>query len=369
MKADWNGGVVARSLRGLLLVAVTLALPAAARAGVKVVEQEGFTLELGMRLQARMAYDALIGPTGSTDWQRDFMVRRARLKANGKMHTATYGFEWKIDGTDQVGSTPSAAVENAWIQYPLGRGVEVRAGLYDQPFSRDRLTSDSRQLAVDRGLVSNVPDGFGLADNAVGFHFLGKAFDGRAGYAVGLFDNRTQPGRLQDRPMVVGRIDVNLGSTKDIYQDAHFGTESWYSLGVNGSYQTIETYAGSDSFTTSAVGVDGMLDVPTRAGRVFVKSEFNTIRQEPAGPGAANDTRTWMVGAGLLILQERLQPFIRFDEVRLDPLVGGAKTDVTYVGMNLYQKGHSLKFQGDLRFQANTTESLDGGRIQAQVDF
>lgn len=369
MKADRSAGGVARSLRGLLLVAVTLAMPAAARAGVKVVEQEGFTLELGMRLQARMAYDALTGPTGGTDWQRDFMVRRARLKANGKMHTASYGFEWKIDGTDQVGSTPTAAVENAWIQYPLGRGVEVRAGLYDQPYSRDRLTSDSRQLAVDRSLVSNLPDGLGLADNAVGFHFLGKAFDGRAGYAVGLFDNRFIPGRLQDRPMVVGRIDVNLGSTKDVYQDAHFGTEKWYSLGVNGSYQTIERYAGADSFTTSAVGVDGMVDVPTGIGRVFVKGEFNTIRVEPAGPGAATNTKAFMGAAGLLILQERLQPFIRFDEVRLDDLVGGAKTDITYVGVNLYRKGHSLKFQGDLRMQANTGEPVDGGRLQAQVDF
>lgn len=369
MKADQTGGGVARSLRGALLVTVTLAMPAAARAGVKVVEQEGFTLELGMRLQARMAYDALSGPTGGTDWQRDFMVRRARLKANGKMHTASYGFEWKIDGTDQVGATPTASVENAWIQYPLGRGVEVRAGLYDQPFSRDRLTSDSRQLAVDRGLVSGLPDGLGLADNAVGFHVLGKAFQGRGGYAIGLFDNRFIPGRLQDRPMVVGRVEANLGSTKDVYQDAHFGTESWYSFGLNGSYQTIERYAGTDSFTTSAVGVDGMVDVPTGAGRVFVKGELNSIRVDPAGVGVTTDTRAYMAAAGLLILQERLQPFIRFDEVRLDQAVGGAKTDVTYVGMNLYRKGHSLKFQGDLRFQANTSESVDGGRVQAQVDF
>ncbi len=369
MKTDRGGHDVAPGIRGLMLVVIALALPSATLAGVKVVEQEGFTLELGMRLQQRLAYEAIAGPSGSTDWQRDFMVRRARLKANGKMQTATFGFEWKIDGTDQVGSTPTAAVENAWIQYPLGRGVEMRAGLYDQPYSRDRLTSDSRQLAVDRGLVSNVPDAMGLADNAVGFHFLGKAFKGRAGYAIGLFDNRFIPGRLQDRPMVVGRVDVNLGSTKDVFQDAHFGTDSWYSIGVNGSRQTIETLAGSDSSTNAAIGVDGMMDIPTRAGRLFVKSEFNNIRVDPAGFGADIDTRVWMVGAGLLVLDERLQPFVRFDEVRPDPLAGGAIRDITYVGLNLYRKGHSLKFQGDLRLEANTGESLDGAFIQAQIDF
>ena len=368
MKADRNGRGVARLIRGLVVTAITLAWSAAAFAGVKVAEQEDFTLELGMRLQARMAYEAVAGSGGTTDWQRDFMVRRARLKANGKMLKASYGFEWKIDGTDQVGASPSAQVENAWIQYPLGRGVEVRAGLYDQPYSRDRLTSDSRQLAVDRGNVSNVPDALGLADNAVGFHVLGKAFKGRAGYAVGLFDNRFIPARYQDRPMVVGRLDVNLGSTKDVFQDAHFGPDSWYSIGVSGSYQSLDSLNGAGS-KNSAIGVDGMLDIPTGAGRVFVKSEFNSVRVDASGPRVPIDTQVWMAGAGLLVLHERLQPFIRFDEVRLDSQVGGAKTDITYVGANLYRKGHSLKLQGDVRFQANTGESLDGARLQAQMDF
>ena len=369
MKADRDGSGVAPLIRGLLAAAVTLAWSTAGFAGVKVAEQEDFTLELGMRLQARMAYEAVAGPGGSTDWQRDFMVRRARLKANGKMLTATYGFEWKIDGTDQVGATPSASVENAWIQYPLGRGVEVRAGLYDQPYSRDRLTSDSRQLAVDRGNVSGVPDALGLADIAVGFHFLGKAFQGRAGYALGIFDNRFVPGKGQDYPMVVGRVDVNLGSTKDVYQDAHFGTDSWYSFGVNGSHQKVGTSAGIDSSANSALGADAMVDIPTAVGRVLLRGEYTGIRRDPIGPGTGTGTRTWMVAGGLLVLDQRLQPFVRFDEVRLDPVAGGAKTDVTYAGLNLYRKGHSLKFQGDLRFQANTTESLDGARLQAQLDF
>ena len=355
--------------RGTVFIALILTLPIAASAGVKVFEQEDFTLELGMRLQPRMELEALSGPSGSTDWQRDFLIRRARLKANGRVLTSTYGFEWKIDGTDQTGATPSAQVENAWIQCPLGRGIEVRAGLYDQPYSRDRLTSDSRQLALDRGAVSGVPDALGLADNATGFHVLGKALKGRAGYALGLFDNRKVAARFQDRPMVVGRIDLNLGSTKDVFQDAHFGAESWYSLGVNGSYQTLETLAGSDSTTQSALGVDGMLDIPTRPGRLFVKAEYHTVRVDLSGPAASNDTRTWMVGAGLLVLQDRLQPFVRFDEVRLDSAVGGGVRDIIYVGLNLYRRGHSLKFQSDIRLEANTGESVDGARLQAQIDF
>jgi hypothetical protein len=347
-----------------LLLAALVVLPGTAMSGVKVAETEGFSLELGMRLQPRLEYYRL-----ANDWNRDFMIRRARLKANGKMLDATYGFEWKIDGTDQNLATAAgqqAAVENAWMSYPLGRGVEIKAGLYDQPFSRDRLVSDSRQLAVDRGDVSNVPDAFGLADNATGFEFLGKAKGGKIYWQAGLFDNRRIAGRFQDQPMVVGRLDLNFGSTSDVYQDAHFGTSKWYSLGVNGSYQPLEGVSGSDSLTLSAAGIDGMLDIPTRMGRLFVRGEASTVISDPAGAGSSIDTRQFMAGAGLLILNERLQPFIRFDEVRRD---NGPTTDITYVGLNLYRRGHSLKFQGDLKFEANTDESLDGGRIQAQLDF
>ena len=360
---------IGRSVVGAgLVLAVLFAVPDVARCGVKVFETEGHTLELGFRLQPRMELDHV--PVGGiVDGQRDFMIRRARFKANGKMKTASYGFEWKIDQTDQNGVTPSAQVENAWIQFVLGGGVELKAGLYDQPFSRDRLTSDSRQLAVDRGDVSGVPDALGLADNATGFQLMGKGYQGRTPWAVGLFDNRRIAGRYQDRPMVAGRLDLNFGSTKDVFQDTHFGTDRWYSIGVNGSYQQIETVSNTDSAAYSAAGVDGMVDVPVGTGRLFVKGEANALKVDPAGAGPSIDTRVWMLGAGFLMLQERLQPFVRFDETRFDSAVGGGKRDVTFAGLNYYLKGHSLKLQGDVRLQANTTESVDGARLQAQMDF
>jgi hypothetical protein len=112
-----------------------------------------------------------------------------------------------------------------------------------------------------------------------------------------------------------------------------------------------------------------MMDIPTRAGRLFVRGEASTVTVDPSGPGPAIDTRQWMVGVGLLILDQRLQPFVRFDEIRYDALAGGGIVDVTYAGVNLYQKGHSLKLQGDVRMQANTGEALDGVRVQAQLDF
>ena len=213
------------------------------------------------------------------------------------------------------------------------------------------------------------PDALGLADNVVGFEFLGKVSGGRTEFAVGLFDNRRINGAFQDIPMVVGRLDFNLGATKDVFQDAHFGTDRWYSLGVNGSYQgSIEDATGADNGSNAAGGVDGMIDVPTGPGRLLMKGEINAIRSEPPAGGNRLDTTVWMVGAGLL-LNEKFQPIIRFDRVRLDDAAGGGTRNITYVGANFYQNGHNLKIQGDVRLEGGTNESVDGVRLQGQIDY
>jgi hypothetical protein len=361
----------AAAARGILAGLALVLLPAVAGAGVLVYESKDkdHTLELGMRLQPRMEFENVSTANGGTDLRRDFMIRRARLKANGKMQGVSFGFEWKLDNTDQFGAVSTAAVENAWLQYPMGGGFELRAGLYDQPFSRDLLTSDSRQLAVDRGEVSNVPSALGLADNIVGFSLYGKSKSSRVRYTAGLFDNRFILANRQDLPMLGGRIDLDLGSTKDIYQDAHFGEDKWYSIGVNGSVQSgIENAAGLDDSSHTAGGVDAMMDVPFRKWRVIVRGEANAIRAERIGTGE-NNTTVKMIGLGILMMKQRFQPFIRFDQQRGDAFVRGGRTDITYVGANVYQRGHNLKIQGDLRMQAGTNAPIDGGRLQAQIDW
>jgi hypothetical protein len=336
---------------------------------VKVFENDDMTLELGVRLQPRMEYSRIADPRGGKQWLRDYFIRRARLKANGKYQKALYTFEMKIDRTDNYSVTPSAQVENAYIQYPLAKGIDLRVGLYDLPFSRDLLTSDSKHLAVDRGAVSNVPNALGLADNAVGFDLRGRLQGGKVEYAVGAYDNRVLPSPFQQIPMVMGRIDLNLLSTKDIYRDCHFGTDRWCSFGINGGYQgKIENAAGLDEGYSSIGGVDGMVDVPFGRSRLFGRGEANVIKlRDPAG-GNTLDTRVWMLGAGIL-LGQKLQPMARFDEIRPDDAAGGGVTDITYVGANYYLKEHNLKVQGDMQFQSGTGDQLDGVRLQAQVDF
>lgn len=351
-----------------IALAPVLTLPA--QAAVEVVDTENIKVELGVRLQTRLEMERVSPTVSSKEWLHDFFVRRARLKMKGEVHEVDFNFEWKIDRTDGYAANPTASVENAYVQYPLSKTVKLRAGLYDQPYSRDRLTSDSKQLAVDRGAVSNVPDALGLADNAVGFDVRGKMRGGHAEYALGMFDNRMIPANLQGTPMFVGRLDLNLGQTTDIYRDAHFGTARWYSFAINGGYQgAIENAAGQREGSNSIGGVDGMVDVPVGSVRVITRGEVNVIKVVPPSGGNSLDTTTWMLGAGVSLFRQRFQPMVRFDEIRQDVANGGGVKDITYVGANFYQREHLVKVQADVRLESGTHRGVDGGRVQAQLDF
>ena len=349
-------------------------------AGARVYDTEDFVVEIGLKMQSRLQFSS-IEKSGTTENRRDFMVRRARIKANGHMMKVTYGLEWRLDGTGLIAGvatpTPIAGVENAWLQFPvLANGaLEIRTGLYDQPYSRDRLTSDSKQLAVDRGLASNVPAALGLADNAIGVDARGKLRGGHFMYAAGVFDNRTIQGPYQPDPMFVGRVDLNLGSSKDLYHSAHFGDDKWYSLGVNGGYQNaiegaVETSPGVMEVLgggrNTVVGVDGMVDVPLGPGRVYAMTEYNNIQQRLPGTTAKLDSRVWGAGVGYLFWDQRLQPVFRFDQLINDDR---SEVNETMVGINWYKKGHSLKVQTDVAFLAGSGDSFDRFRMQAQIDF
>src|SRR5262249_39292906 len=130
----------------------------------------------------------------------------------------------------------------------------------------------------------------------------------------------------------------------------------------------IENAGGLDDGLNGAFGVDGMIDVPASVGRLFARAEANLTTTRPATGGNTLDTRVWMVAGGILIMEQHLQPFVRFDEVGPDDAAGGGVVDVTYLGANFYQRGHSLKIQGDVRLQSGG-ESVDGARLQAQIDF
>lgn len=169
------------------------------------------TFKPGVRLQPRYEYDAFEG-------NNDFFIRRFRLKGSGTaFDIARYGTELKIDSTSRFGADPKAVVENAWLDFTLWEDLSyLRVGLYDLPFSRNALTSDSKLLFMNRSLIKGALTTQGFADNTVGLLLHGRPLDGLIEYDVGVFDNFVYEKfgptgtREADQLMPAGRVVLHL---------------------------------------------------------------------------------------------------------------------------------------------------------------
>ncbi len=164
---------------------------------------EAGRLKFGLRTQFRYAYS-------KSAKTHDIMIRRTRLKFEGSIFKGTkFKVEIKSDDAGRAGHTNKTEVEDITLFLNfLEPNVVVRFGLYDAPFSRDNLTSDSKLLFMDR---SDISEGFhseGLSDNAFGMEFYGLISD-HLEYHLGVFDNDkwgTQTTHLMPMARLVGHI-------------------------------------------------------------------------------------------------------------------------------------------------------------------
>jgi len=340
------------------------------------------TFKPGLRLQTRYVHD------GGTN-NNDIAIQRFRLKASGDAWKAKYGVEMKIDGTGRTGANPSAQVENAWLDYTIVPDLAGRAGLYDVPFSRDALTSDSKLLFMDRSLIKDALTAFGLADNGIGVMARGRPLGGRLEYAVGAFNNDQFGGlntsivangnnKRSGQVMPVGRIAVDLldpapqGGYAD-YKASYIGQGRRLSIGGNAEYLGNAENVLQD-FDIYALGTDLFFNM----GPYTLQAEYDFFRQ------TGNVHRSnwgWYVQGGYLIEPLKkslaevapwfpdLELAARYQDVDAKS-VSAERERRTSVGMNAYIHDHNLKVQTELSFR-QLEDSADSKlyQLQLQLDF
>ncbi len=346
-----------------LALILAVLIPASALA-VPVFEKDDFKLDLGLRIQPRLE----LTQPGIAANTFDFLVRRTRFKAKGQVFICSFNLEWKLENIDRTGTTPAVQLENAYANCPvLGDTLEVRAGMFDAPYSRDILVSDSQQMTADRGPVSNDVSALGLADNVTGVMLHGKVAGGMYTYAAGAFDNRQLTNFPHEAPLFVARGGVSLGSKKaKTPSDAYFGEGTVIDLALNGVYQPGVRAANQvGSGFRSSWGADMAVDFPMGPGRLTARGEANYLASKDPLTGNITEGLVWMGGVGYLY--KRIQPVFRLDQ-RV-PRMGDSQLFIN-PGVNVYIKEHNLKVQLDL------VEEVTGGihgvdliRLQGQVDF
>ena len=322
------------------------------------------TFTPGLRIQPRYIYDA-------ENANNDFLIRRFRLKAKGEVFDiGYYGTELKVDNVGRYEADPKAQVENAWVHFPIfDDDFGFRAGLYDLPFSRDALTSDSRLLFMDRSLIKEALTGLGLADNTIGLMAYGRPREGHIEYAFGLFDNEAfeKVGvagvRQSDELMPAGRLSLHLldpnGSYAD-YQGSYIGEGQMLSVGANAAHLG-DAIDGANEFDITAWGTD----VFFCSGPYTAQAEFDWFTE--AGGGATGDITGdgWYAQAGWLFCCP-WELAARYQELNFD---GQDRLQWTSIGLNYYFRKHNLKVQTDYTFRQGGVLDEDLFQVQLQLDY
>jgi hypothetical protein len=340
------------------------------------------TFKPGLRVQSRYLYDDFTG-------NNDFFIRRFRLKCSGNaFEIANYGLELKIDSTGKIDTnpTPPAIVENAWLDFPLLKDAAyLRVGLYDAPFSRNALTSDSKLLLMDRSLIKEELTTVGITDNTIGLLLHGRPCGGYVEYGVGIFDDvaferfGTVVTRNSNDLMPMGRVVWHLldpATPADGYADereSYVGKGSRLDIGANAAYLSNCT-DGVNEFDLHAWGVDLFYN----SGPWVFTAEYDHGLEDMSGGATDLDIDGFYVQAGYLFCWCKtvccpcdpvLELAARYQE--LDPLSSDNRLKWTSLGLNLYIRDHNLKIQTDYTFKDEEALAVDNNvfQLQLQLDY
>ena len=331
---------------------------------------KNITFTPGFRLQVRYIHDRESG-------KNEFFVARLRLKAKGELfHTVRYYAELKADTLGRSGRNPTVEMENAWLEYSIAPNFAIRGGLYDVPFSRNALTSDSKLLLVDRSLIKDQLTSFGFADNTTGLLGHGRPFKGRFEYSVGIFNNEKfrkigAPGANQSAHMMpAGRFVYHFldpaprGGYAD-YQSSYVGKGKRLSIGANSAYLK-KARDTVNEFNLLGWGTDVFFST----GPFSAEAEYDQLRKELIGGNPDIQMDGWYAQAGYLVWRG-VEFAVRHQQ--LDPNVSVSNNQLrwTSVGSNIYFRKHNVKLQLDYTFRRGPGQVVktDVLQMQMQVDF
>jgi hypothetical protein len=346
--------------------------------GILIQQNDGdLTFVPGMRIQPRYNYD-------ENFQENDFFINRFRLKGAGSMYgLGKYYVELQLDGTSRFQTQAIAQDQNAWMDFIFEEELlYFRVGLFDVPFSRDALTSDSKLLIMDRSLIRGDLAALGLADDTVGFMFHGRPHKGHLEYAVGLFDDfafeKRDPlfPRETDQLMPAFRVGAALLDpypALDGYADykaSYLGQSTRLDLGFNAAHLG-EVFDGPVVLDLTAVGGDLFF----AKGHYTFQAEYDFYVENIAFAGDFTG-HGWYAQGGYLF--NVCDPCLEF-AVRYQTLDSDLQPDEfrwTSIGFNWYIRDHNLKIQTDYTFR-NGGPLDPNGRIldenvyalQFQLDF
>jgi hypothetical protein len=307
-------------------------------------EDGSFLLALGGHFQFRYIWQSQENQTDSED--DGFQFRRMKVKFNGHVGSPKLTY-----GITLIGSGTNGAVtaEGPYMGYNLGNGWDVKFGLIKIPFLRQELISSSKQLAVDRGLVTE----FFTMDYSEMVELNYKSDNLRASFSIndGVDEEFSTIGQDYVEVALSARVDVKLAGDWKQWSDASAWSGEGTAVFVGGAvhYQTgdsanVDAAEGKHAADYLAWTIDG--SVESNGLGIFAAYMGGNINYDEATT-PDQTMQGFLIEAGYMVIPDKLEPFVRWEYLDYDVAALNELQAVTF-GFNWYMNKHNAKLTTDL---------------------
>mgnify|MGYP003574414097 CR=1 FL=1 len=302
----------------------------------------------------------------------NFRVKEARFYFKGKAFVEgfTYKFQWK-------GSGSAVTLLDAYGNYVVTEGVQIRMGQFKVPYSRQELTSSSKLQLMNRSIVVDVfapGRDIGIMAHDV-YHFGENPDDMALEWAFGLFngDGTNVNGNDNNWLGWVVRLGFHpMGAVG--YGESNFAGGEDVKFAVAGSYYSVRNRPAGTTVKNDLWEIDAVV---TWAG-LYAEGEYHNAKINPDGSSAA-DFSGWFVQAGYLFADNEFEIMARYSMIDWDKDATGLKNSKEWVvGAAWYPEGfgHPFKvvlqigeFKSDEANQSGGSSPITKPEFDYDIDF
>lgn len=302
-------------------------------------------MNIGGQIQMRYLWNENEGAGGADDESVDgFQMRRIKLGFDGHISDPKLFYGVVLAGDRDGGNI---GLEDAFLGYKFDNGLQIKGGVFKLPFARQELISSKRQMAVDRGIVTEYftldrAEQVQLSYKNDMLAVMGSIHDGADnGFTDFTSDQAHSFG-------VTGRVEAKVfgewGQAKD--ELAWGGEEPALFIGAAGQWENNKDNAGAVANADDwyALTLDALFEAdPFSVTAAYFLAEANN----PAG--VADLEAHGFYAQGAVNIDDTWAPFIRYEWLEQDPEGAGQDPlQAVTTGVNYYMKKHNAKVTADV---------------------
>jgi hypothetical protein len=326
-----------------LPVVIPLLIPAPAAAQIKI-ETEDATFNFGIEGQVWADWtqnSALSSPGAVQGYQQNIYIRRARLIFGGEIgHDISFFIETDDPNLGKTPKSPTTGfdLQDALLEWKPLNALNIDAGLFIVPFSRNALQSTASYYTIDLSALTTVNNAStqSAALRDLGFQARGYFLKDRLQYRFGAFQGeRDANARNSLRTAGYLQYDFFAPEKGYIFTGTALGKKKILAIDVGGDKQG--AYRGLSANVASDTPVHGGDEI----GAQFQYFHYDG-RQKFTAIADQND---WFVEGAYYFHRLKAQPFVKFESQQF-VRTANAASDMHRIGtgVNYYIHGQNLKW-------------------------